>query len=161
MAFQKMTRITVLYRKILGFASLLIMLFCSDSAFSQERNVAFSATRQEQTIAISSILKAYEITAKDVEVARYEGVIGEIEYVDVFRVLVSDDCTSGPCFYVVLPSKLNSTPIMTQCRFEKAYTNHFFHPDGSKFLIFDFTCDSSTLQLQISKDHDFVSSSLR
>jgi hypothetical protein len=83
------------------------------------------------------------------------GFIGDVE---LFQISQGEKCAPRACFYALFSHGIGEIPVLTDCNFERAFFAHNHHPDGSKFLAFEFSCGSTFTYVQVSRDHFWVSS---
>jgi hypothetical protein len=114
---------------------------------------------EQQIAVVKSVLAKYSITPVTVRATRFAGIPGAISDVDIFEVQNGERCEFGSCFYVLTSDPPVHGPLATDCRFSGANTSHAFHADRSKIYVFDFSCRSASFQVQISKEHFFVTPS--
>jgi hypothetical protein len=110
---------------------------------------------------LNDIFRHYGIIFRHVARMHYSGPKGALGDVDLFRVSERDTCDQMPCYYVLFSADLGEIPIITACPFERSTLEQNHHPDGSLFYAFQFSCERSVMQVQISHDHFFVTSVAR
>jgi hypothetical protein len=116
---------------------------------------------EQQIAVVKKIFAKYGMTPVKVRATWFGGTPEVISDVHILEVQTGERCDFGRCYYVMTPDPPLHGPFVTECRFSGANTGHAHHVDGSKIYVFDFSCRSASFQVQISKEHFFVTAEAR
>lgn len=102
----------------------------------------------------AKILGVYEFSDRKISYLHFEIKDVGVGPVELFRIPAGKSCSENNCdFFVLVAYDHSDAPLVTPCQFKQAALTHLFNPDGSRFLLFEFACPETLLQVKVTPTH--------
>jgi hypothetical protein len=103
---------------------------------------------------LQKILGVYEFSDRKISYLHFEIKDVGVGPVELFRIPAGKSCSENNCdFFVLVAYDHSDAPLVTPCQFKQAALTHLFNPDGSRFLLFEFACPETLLQVKVTPTH--------
>jgi hypothetical protein len=130
-----------------------------DRAHGEVRNYWVEYKEGPYLDRLKNLFRGYNINLSHVAHLHVPGFpAGGMSDVEIFQVSAGESCSDQKCYYALFSANFGEIPILTGCEFELADLAHTHRPDGALVFAFQFACSDTLTQIQISRDHFWVTS---